>query len=46
MNRLVPLTKIILTLGVSVAAIVLSQPSSLAALVLGECLVLFATGVL
>ncbi len=46
MNRLVPLTKIILTLGVSVAAIVLTRPSALAALVLGELLVLFVTGVL
>lgn len=46
MNRLVPLTKIILTLGVSVAAIVLTTPQALAALVLGEMLVLFVTGVL
>lgn len=44
MRNLVPLTKILLTFGTAIWAIVLSEPTSLAALCLLELLILLASG--
>ena len=44
MRNLVPLTKILLTFGTAIWAIVLSEPTSLAALCLLELLILLVSG--